>query len=140
MRKRIGGLVLLCVLLFGLALGCSPPLTPVRTEVEASAVARVQVTTIEDDIFKSVVYNLSDQPMVILRDEVVLLTPSGPRHRLPGGIESVYDVAPGEHHAVNTRFDLSNIQTGDTLEVDFSPAVQIGGKSTTIPKLPIRVD
>jgi len=140
MRKVTGGLALLCVFICWFVIGCSPPLTPVRTEVEAPALARVQLITIEDNIFKFVVYNLSDQPMVILRDEVVLVTPSGPRHRLPGGLESTYDVAPGEHHAVNTRFDLDNIQTGDTLEVDFSPAVQIGGKPTSIPKLPIRVD
>lgn len=140
MRKGISWLALLCVFVCWLMLGCSPPLTPVRTEAEAPALARVQLTAIEDNIFKFVVYNLSQQPMVILRDEVVLVTPSGPRHRLPGGLESVYDVAPGENHGVNTRFDLTNIETGDTLEVDFSAAVQIGGKSTPIPTIPIRVE
>jgi hypothetical protein len=49
-------------------------------------------------------------------------------------------VAPGEHHAVNARFDLANLQTGDLLEADFFPAVQIGGNPTANPKIPIRVD
>jgi hypothetical protein len=140
MRKDTGWRAVFCMLALWLTLGCAPPLTPVHTEVEAPSVARVQLTGIDDNIFKFVVYNLSDQPMVILRDEVVLVTPSGPQHRLPGGIDSVYNVAPQEHQPVNTRFDLSTIKTGDTLKVDFGPALQIGGKPTTIDSILIRVD
>ena len=64
--------------------GCAVPLTPVKTEVEAPSLARVQLLRIDDNIFKFQVYNLSNKPMVILRDEVLLVTPAGSAHRLPG--------------------------------------------------------
>ena len=94
MRTITRRLAVFCILVGWLVLGCSPALTPVKAEVEASSVARVQLTGIDDNIFKFMVYNLSDQPMVILRDEVVMVTPYGSRHRLPGGLESVYNVGP----------------------------------------------
>ena len=140
MSKFFRRRAVLCILFCSLLLGCGPGLSPVKTEAEAPSRARVQLKAIEDNIFKFTVYNLSDQPMVILRDEVVLVTPSGRRHRLPGGLESVYKIGPGENHAVNTRFDLSNVKSGDTLEVDFSPALQIGGQPTTIEAITIHVD
>jgi hypothetical protein len=140
MRNDSTRRALLVTLLCWLVLGCGPALAPTRTEVEAPSVARVQLTAIEDNIFKFMVYNLSDQPMVVLRDEVLLQTPSGPRHRLPGGYSNVYNLAPGESHAVHTRFDLSNVESGDTLEVHFTAALQIGGKPTQIQPLLIRVE
>jgi hypothetical protein len=137
--RRVSVLIALFVFCW-LALGCGPALAPTKTEVEAPSVARVQLTAIEDNIFKFMVYNLSDQPMVILRDEVLLQTPSGSRHRLPGGYSNVYNLAPGESHAVHTRFDLTNIESGDTLEVHFGPAVQIRGKPTQIEPILIQVE
>lgn len=136
--------VLLCWILPPLlalsALGCAVPLTPIKTEVEAPSVARVQLLRIEDNIFKFEVYNLSDRPMVILRDEVVLITRTGRVHRLPGGTSNRYDVPPGQSHAVNVRFSLDNVKTGDTLQVDFSPAIVVGGAPVKVEPLPIRVD
>jgi hypothetical protein len=140
MRKGIVVSWILPVLLTLSALGCAAPLTPVKMEVEAPSLARVQLLSIEDNIFKFEVYNLSNKPMVILRDEVVLVTPTGPVHRLPGGISNRYDVSPGQSHAVNVRFSLDNVKTGDTLQVDFSPAILVGGAPVKVEPLPIRVD
>ena len=140
MWNRIVVRAVLPMLVALFAFGCAPPLTPIKSEVETPSLARVQLLSIEDNIFKFEVYNLSDKPMVILRDEVAMITPAGTSHRLPGGWSNRYDVSPGQSHAVNVRFNLEHVKTGDTLKVDFSRAIMIGGAPVQIEPLPIRVD
>jgi hypothetical protein len=140
MWKKVVIWAVLPALVVLFAYGCAPPLTPIKTEVEAPSLTRVQLLTIEDNIFKFEVYNLSDKPMVILRDEVILISTAGASHRMPGGWSNRYDVGPGQSHAVNVRFNLDHVKTGDTLKVDFSRAIMIGGAPVQIEPLPIHVD
>jgi hypothetical protein len=94
--------------------------------------ARVQLTEVDDDIFKFIVFNLTREPMVILRDEIVAVTPTGTLRREPGGVSSVYNVPPGGAHDVNVKFDLDGVNAGDRIEVRFDRAVLINGAPTRV--------
>ena len=123
--------------LLGLALGCgaSYQVSALEPSVEAPAAARVSLTEIDENIFKFIVHNLSNVPLVILRDNVLLRTPVGIRRRAPGGLSHVYNVPPGGAHELNVKFDLSGLAPGDHLEVQFEQALLIGGLPTLVPPM-----
>src|SRR5205814_6757973 len=58
------------------------------------------------DLFEFTVKNLSAERLVVDRDAVEMLSPTGARLlRLPGGTEAAYQVPSAGVHRVNLRFD-----------------------------------
>lgn len=106
---------------------------------DAPGVARVLLREIDGDILKFSVLNVSGAPMVVLRDQIVLVTPLGVRARSSGGVSSTYNIAPATAHDVNVRFDLSDLAPGDVVQVRFETALLVGGRPITIEPIVLRV-
>lgn len=124
-----------------LAISCSsaPPLRATHPESEAPGAARVMLLEIDGDILKFSVMNLSGAPMVILRDRVTMLSPLGVRTRKSGGVASTYNVAPGNAHDVNVRFDFDDLGPGDVVQIRFSDALLVAGEPVPIEPIVLRV-
>jgi hypothetical protein len=84
--------------------------------------------------------NLTQEPLVILRDQILLRTPRGTLRREPGGLSDTYTVAPGGAHDVNVRFALDQLMPGESVEVLFDRALLIRGASLPIPPMQFRVE
>jgi hypothetical protein len=122
------------------AIACStPPLRAVRPVADAPSSARILLTEIDGDILKFSVLNLSGAPMVVLRDQIVLVTPLGVRTRERGGVSSTYDIAAGAAQDVNVRFDLDDLAAGDVVQVRFDGALLIQGAPVAIDPIVLRV-
>jgi hypothetical protein len=117
----------------------APPLYPTRAVVEVAAVAKVAIKEIDVDIVEMTVWNNGNSPMVIDRDAIVLVTRTGPRTRLPGGIAHSYTVEPGAAREVNVRFDWRGLAPGDTVQIKLDTALTIFGKPIPIAPLEIVV-
>lgn len=144
-RSTIAGpIATLCRLLLAAALlatACrsSVPLRATHPVVEAPGAARVLLTEIDGDILKLSVVNLSGASMVVLRNQIVLLTPLGVRTRESGGVSSTYDIAPGSAHDVNVRFDMDGLAAGDVLQLRFEKALLVDGQPVHVPPIVLRV-
>ena len=138
MRKphttRVVGWVLALVALA--LVGCSTvQLKAVQSRTVAENWARVEVGEVSGDILTFQVYNLSKLNLVILRDKIVLETPTGRRGREPGGASNYYNVAPGAMHDVKVKFDFSDCAGGQEVKVRFDSALVADG--APIPIAPI---
>jgi hypothetical protein len=111
---------------------------PVTPQVR-SAQARVELTEVDSNILKFTVFNLSDRNMVILRDQMLLKTPSAARRRESGGVSSVYNVPAGGAQDINVKFDMSGTKPGDLVEVHFENALLIADKPVQVPPIVLRV-
>jgi hypothetical protein len=121
------------------ACGCAlTELRARRSRVEAPAIAHVRLAEISGDLLKFIVMNLTHERMVILRDDILLVTPRGYRTRLPGGLARVYDLPPGGAHDVNVRFDFSGLEPGTNVEIHFTRALRLRG--APVPIQPIVVE
>ena len=119
--------------------GCMS-LHPVTPVVDAPDGVRVLVKAQDDDLFKLEVINYGSYPIVVDRDRVVLFTASGPRARVAGGVGSVYNVPPGGHHALNVRFKLGGIHTGERVALSLAGAVTLNGQVLMVPPLEFVAD
>lgn len=133
---RLVRLVSLCLLLAG---GCVS-LHPVAPVVDGPAGVRVLVKAQDDEVFKLEVVNYGPYPIVIDRDRVVLLTASGPRARVPGGLGTLYTVVPGGRHGLNVRFKLGGIHTGERVALALAGAVSVNGQPLNVPPLEFVAD
>src|SRR5690606_24256255 len=129
--------LLLWLAVLGLACGSSsaPRLALIADQpvVETAGAARVMLKGVDGDILMFDVMNLSGEQMVILRDQVRLQTPRGTLYREPGGLSSIYNVPPYGAHEVYVKFDLSGVQPGERLLVQFEGAIMIKGQPVAIP-------
>jgi hypothetical protein len=107
--------------------------TPV--EVEVPGQVRVTLNEVDGDILKFMVFNLTDQTMLVLRDEVLLVTRYGAQRRERGGVSNMYELKPWGAHAVNVRFDISGMVPGEPLQVRFDRAVLVQGNRVSVPPL-----
>lgn len=96
--------------------------------------------TLDGDIFKFTVLNLTQEPLVILRDQILLKTPRGILYREPGGLSATYTVPPGGAHDVNVRFALDPLIPGESVEVLFERALLIRGAVLPMPAMQFRVE
>jgi len=116
--------------------GCShTTLEATQQRSAASQWARVELSEVDGDMLTFDVYNLSKLNLVILRDKIVLETPSGRRGREPGGLRSYYNVAPGAMHDVKVKFDLGDCPPGQPVKVLFDAALLADG--TPVPMAPL---
>ena len=123
------------LLWFALA-GCSGvTLQATQQRTETTQWARVEVSEVDGQVLTFDVFNLSRLNMVVLRDKIVLETPSGRRGREPGGLQNYYNVAPGAMHDVKVKFDLSDCRPGQAVRVLFESALLADG--TPVPMAPI---
>ena len=110
--------------------GTTPAGTP-APEVREAQAAGVTVKLLEyagGDLFEFDVKNLGMQPLLVDRDAVEMILPTGDRRqRLPGGAATSYTIQPASAHHVNVRFDMSSLQPGDLMRFDFAHALQIPG-------------
>jgi hypothetical protein len=131
-----------CFRAFGVAsvlclTGCaSVQLQATQRSVEANGFARVEVGEVDGDILTFDVYNLSKLTLVVLRDKIVLETPTGRRGREPGGVQRAYTVAPGAMHDVKVKFDFSDCTAGTELKVRFDDALVADGAPLHIAPVP----
>jgi hypothetical protein len=131
-----------CFQAFGVAsaltvAGCATvQLQATQRSVEASGFARVEVGEVDGDILTFDVYNLSKLTLVVLRDKIVLETPTGRRGREPGGLQRYYNVAPGAMHDVKVKFDFSDCTAGTELKVRFDDALMADGAPLRIAPVP----
>jgi len=130
---------LLLALFVAAACGGAPPLRATHPVANAPGMARVLLSEIDGDILKFSVLNLSERPMVVLRDQIVLMTPLGLRTRTSGGLKSTYNVAAGQAHDVHVRFDMDELAAGDVLQVRFEDALLIDGQPIAIEPVVLRV-
>ena len=126
-------------LLFSVACRSAPPLRAVQPTADAPGVARVLLTEIDGDILKFSVLNLSSTTLVVLRDQITLMTPLGLRARESGGIDRTYNIAPGAAHDVNVRFDMSDLAARDVIQVRFENALLVSGQPVAIEPIVLQV-
>ncbi len=102
---------------------------------EAHGVARVYVRSVDHNIFKFTVNNLSHEMFVVDRDAVVLRVFGDTRMRVAGGAGRTYMVQPGGSHDVNVKFDLTDVVPGVPMSVSFEHAINQGGNVMPVPPL-----
>lgn len=104
-------------------------------ETQGSGI-KLRLVSIFGDIITCEVINLTAEPVLVDRDAVVLVTPTGERRsRLPGGAQTTYQVPPSGSHVVNVRYDLGGMLDEDVAQLDFSHAVLRAGQPVSIPPL-----
>jgi hypothetical protein len=118
-------------------------MAPVDTSPEAREVSvegiKVRLVRIYGDIITCEVINLAAEPVLVDRDAIELVTPTGEhRKRLPGGAQTTYQVPPSGSHVVNVRYDLAGVLDEDVARLDFSHAVLRAGQPVAVPPLPIK--
>ena len=110
-------------------------LHPVAPVVDGPGGVRVLVRGQDDDLFKLEVINYGGGSILVDRDRVVLFTATGPRTRVAGGSSTIYDVPPGGRHALNVRFKLGDIHTGERVALSLAGAVTQNGQPLMVPAL-----
>ena len=133
-------LSLMYVLVVATALTGCVSLHPIAPVVDGPGGVRVLVRAEDGDLFKLEVVNYGAAPIVVDRDRVVLFTATGPRTRLAGGAGSIYDVAPGARHALNLRFKLAGIRSGERVALSLAGAVTQNGQPLMVPALEFVAD
>jgi len=111
-----------------------------RAEVRETAAADIRVRFVRtfDGIITCEVINLGAQPVLVDRDAIVLVTPTGERrNRLPGGLQTTYQVPASGSHVVNVRYDLNGLLDNDIAQLDFATAILRDGKPIAIAPLAI---
>lgn len=126
---------LLTFVVFAATLTGCVSLHPVAPVVDGPGGVRVLVKAQDDELFKLEVINYGGYPIVVDRDRVVLFTAGGPRGRVPGGAGNIYDVPPGGRHALNVRFKLRGIRTGERVALSLADAVTQNGQVLMVPPL-----
>jgi hypothetical protein len=136
------------VLVVGLLLaGCAttPPATAMapiehRAEAHETEAANIKLRWVRtfEGIITCEVINLGADPVLVDRDAIMLVTPTGERRaRLPGGLQTTYQVPPSGSHVVNVRYDLGGILDDDVAQIDFGSAILRAGKPVAVPPLAI---
>ncbi len=128
------------VLVASLTLTGCVSLHPVAPVVDGPGGVRVLVKAQDDGVFKLEVINYGSDPILVDRDRVVMFTSAGPRARVPGGFGSIYELPPGGHHALNVRFKLDGIRTGERVAVSLAGAVTQNGQVLMVPPLEFVAD
>lgn len=128
------------VLVAGALLGGCSSLRPVAPVVDGPGGLRVLVRAQSDDLFKLEVVNYGRAPIVVDRDRVVLFTSRGARAHVAGGAGTIDYVPPGGRHAVNVRFELGGIQTGERVTLSLAGAVTSNGQPLVVPPLEFVAD
>jgi hypothetical protein len=128
------------VLLGATVLAGCVSLRPVAPVVDGPGGVRVLVKAQNDEVFKLEVINYGPAPIVVDRDRVVMFTAAGPRTRVPGGFGSVYAVPPGGRHALNVRFKLGGIRSGERVAIGLAGAVTLNGQPLMVPPLEFVAD
>ena len=128
------------LLLVALAVTGCVSLRPVAPVVDGPGGVRVLVKSQNDELFKLEIVNYGPAPILVDRDRVVMFTAGGPRTRVPGGFGNVYNVPPGGHHALNLRFKLGGIRTGERVAIGLAGAVMLNGQPLMIPPLEFVAD
>jgi hypothetical protein len=137
---------LVLILALANAAGCATSAATAMVAVDArpetkqteGAGVRVGLVRIYNDIITCEVVNLGRDPVLVDRDAVVMVTPSGERRaRLPGGAQSTYGIPGSSSHVVNVRYDLDGVLDDDVVQLDFSHAILRDGQPLAAPLPPL---
>ena len=115
-------------------------LRPVAPVVDAPGGVRVLVRAVDGDRFRLEIVNFGHAPIVVDRDRVVLQTARGARARVAGGARGLDDIVPGDRHALDVRFTLGGVHTGDRVAVSLAGAVSLNGRPVIVPPLEFVAD
>jgi hypothetical protein len=114
--------------IFALLLGgCAANLKVMNRVSETPGQARISLLKVDGDLFMFEVINETPGTLIIDREQVKLITPEGPRARLPGGLAGSYSVPPGGLHRVNVKFNRDRIVPGCAVDVSFDGALTVNG-------------
>lgn len=120
--------------------GCAPRVTALRSEVEAPTVARIALHSVKRGAFVFMVYNYTALPLTVDRDNVVLITPQVRRAWTRGNwSRRMVTVPAGGVHDVKLDFNMSDLNQGDEVQIDFSSALLSRGRPVSLPPLTFRV-
>ena len=104
---------------------------PEVLEVQASGITVKLLEYAGGGLFELDVKNVGAQTLLVDRDAIELITPLGERRlREPGGAATSYTIPPMSAHHVNVRYDMSTVQSGDVVRLDFAKALQLPGGAT----------
>jgi hypothetical protein len=134
-RRALRAVLLLAVAATGgssLA-GCAKVvLEPATMKVERRSIVRVTVLGVESDLLEFEVENLSTEPLVIIKSEIVIETVVGTIKHPPGTKTPVFEVAPGGKQKVLLKFSVKGMQRGDPFEVHFDRAIRQRGQPVAL--------
>ena len=132
LRALVLGVTLLLV-------GCVS-LRPVAPVVDGPDGVRVLVTGFQDGQFKLEVVNYGAAAILVDGERVLLITAAGARACLPGSAGRRDDVPPGGHQALDVRFALGGVRTGDRVALSLDGAVTRRGQPLRVPPLEFVAD
>jgi hypothetical protein len=121
---------------------CGPDFAAIRPSVVTPESA-VRVTRISHfrtigpggTLFEVVVENRVGGVLRIDRDAILLVTPRGPRSRMPGGIHSIYFVPSGRKHRLRIAYWVADLGPMETVSLDLSAALTIDGRPAPVSPL-----
>ena len=108
--------------------------------VEGQGGVRVLVQGREGELFQLEVLNYGPTQILVDTERVVMLTAAGARARRSGAGGGRYDVPPGGRHALEVRFPLDGLRTGDRVAVSLAGAVTVDGQPLRMPPLEFVAD
>jgi len=113
--------------------GCAKVLLePATMKVERRSIVRVTVLNVESDLLEFEVENLSKEPLVIIKSEIVIETVVGTIKHPPGTKTPVFEVLPGGKQKVALKFSVKGMQRGDPFEVHFDRAIRQRGQPVAL--------
>ncbi len=108
---------------------------PLRTSTERHGIVRIVVREAPAEELKFLVLNLTDDPLQILYDKIVVEAYFGRFGRSQGDAETVYTVAPHGSRQLSLKFSAKGLRRGDELTVYFDDAILRNGEPVSIEPL-----
>jgi len=133
-RRLVLGVLAGGALLIAGAAGCGAPvvLEPATHRVERRSIVRVTVLEVAGDVLWFQVENLSKEPLVVMKGEIVVETYFGTMEHPPGTKAPVYEVAPGGKQKVGLKFTAKGLERGDEFRVHFDDAIRQQGQPVAL--------
>jgi hypothetical protein len=122
-----------------LLVGCAARFVTVQRSVSTPGAVQVDVESTGSGSFSLRVTNLLQKPLSVNRDAVALITPKGARKRLPGGLASMYLVAPSGIQLVNVHYETRDLRDGEKVALGFENVFSVDGATIAVPQLPFLV-
>jgi hypothetical protein len=136
---RTANLLLSLTLTASLLPGCAS-LRPVSDTVVAAGGVRVVLKERDRKLFKLMVINETQQPVMIDRDAITLEVGGEEHRRNPGGASTMYSIPPGGFHQVNVKYDLPLVSEGEHALLQFKNAVFVGGVPVYVDPIVFRAE
>jgi len=134
-RRRASSVLLVatCLALGSVALACAPiVLEPASTMVERKNIVRITVGKVSRDVLEFQIENLSKEPIVVMKGEIVVETYFGTMRHPPGSKAPNVEIAPGAKETIALRFTAKGLERGDEFLVHFDDAIRLKGQPVAL--------